>query len=353
MLTLAATLMTVLLLVTSAGAQVACGDTLTESVQLTADLECTGTRGLIVGADKITIDLNGFKLFGDGDVGDVGIDNGLGFDGVTIKNGTVSEFDECISIGGNAQKNVVTNVIVSFALNDAIDLNDSDFTKISKSTLLNNGAGVQIGTDATGNVVEKSFILGSAGAGVQILGADNLVQKNQFTVNEDGVRVLGGGNRVLSNNVHRSEHDGIAIEGGTGNEVAKNTLVGNRNDGIEVRNAPGTIVTKNVSSGNRQNGIHVFGTSDGTVVQKRTASGSEADGIVVENDTANARVEGNTAVGNRLNGVFIQSTTTTAAKNSATANLSFGVRANTVAIDGGGNKASANADGDCFFFVCN
>jgi parallel beta-helix repeat protein len=339
------------LVATDAAAQVACGDTLVASVQLTADLDCPGT-GLLVGADKITIDLNGFTLAGDGDVGDLGIDNGLGFDGVTIKNGTISDFDEGISIGGNAQKNVVSAVTIQFCNSDAIDLNDSDFTKVTKTTILNSVAGVQVGTDGTGNVVEKSVVLGAAEAGVQLQGSGNVVQKNTLTSNEIGVRVFGSGNRVLANVVYGSPNDGIAVLGGTGNEVSKNTLTGTLGDGVEVKNAPGTIVKKNVAAGSRENGIGVFTGSHGTVLEKNVARGGGTDGISVEAGSDGVRVDGNTADGNRSAGIFAGSTTTTVAKNSATANVGFGIRTNLGAIDGGGNAARANGDGNCQGFVC-
>ncbi len=338
----------------TADAQVACGETITASLQLTADLSCTGTRGFVIGADKVTIDLNGFTLSGDGGIGDVAIDNGLGFDGVTVKNGTISDFDECISIGGNAQKNVVSGMRLQFCVNDAIDLNDSDLTKITKTTILNSGQGVQILADGTGNIVEKSFILGSAQHGVQVQGSGNVVQKNQLTVHGgDGVHVTGSANRVLGNKVDRMNGDGIGVEGGTGNEVSKNSVAGGVAFGIQVRNAPATRVVKNTVTGNHETNIAVLGTSDGTVVEKNVVRAGTTDGIAVE-DAVGVRVDGNTAVGNRLNGIVLVSTSTnpSAAKNTATANLSYGLRANTVAVDGGGNKASANGDGDCLGFVC-
>ena len=62
----------VLLLAGGARAQVACGDTVTGKVELSADLACPGA-GLVVGADKTKIDLKGFTLTGN--PGTTGIDN--------------------------------------------------------------------------------------------------------------------------------------------------------------------------------------------------------------------------------------------------------------------------------------
>src|SRR5687768_3568322 len=67
-----------------AAAMPQCGDTLRQSVKLTADLECPGTAGLIVGANGVTINLNGHKLSGSPAISMTDVD------GTTIRNGTVA-----------------------------------------------------------------------------------------------------------------------------------------------------------------------------------------------------------------------------------------------------------------------
>ena len=69
-----------------------CGQVIKQSVKLTANLDCK-TDGIIVGADGITIDLNGFTLSGPGEksskVGVMFADN----DGVTVQGpGTIKNF---------------------------------------------------------------------------------------------------------------------------------------------------------------------------------------------------------------------------------------------------------------------
>jgi len=68
------------------------GDTVTADVKLTCDLSGSGD-GLIVGADHITIDLNGYTIDGDGT--GVGIDV-TGYEKVKIKNGAIVDFGECV-----------------------------------------------------------------------------------------------------------------------------------------------------------------------------------------------------------------------------------------------------------------
>src|SRR5262245_4072158 len=72
---------------------VGCGSVLTSSYKLLADMSCYETTGLEVGANGITIDLNGhtIKDAAGGDAGDYGIDVN-GHSKVTIKGGKIENF---------------------------------------------------------------------------------------------------------------------------------------------------------------------------------------------------------------------------------------------------------------------
>ena len=76
---------------------VSCGQTITSSVRLTNDLtDCSGD-GLVIGADAITVDLDGHTIDG------IGLGAGVrntGFDAVAVIGGTVTEFDDGILFAG-------------------------------------------------------------------------------------------------------------------------------------------------------------------------------------------------------------------------------------------------------------
>src|SRR5436305_6497018 len=77
---------------TGAAAQVSCGQVVTHSLTLEADLVCPLTvgTGLVVGADGITIDLNGHSIAPQfPDTLGVGIDNRAGHDRVTVRDGSI------------------------------------------------------------------------------------------------------------------------------------------------------------------------------------------------------------------------------------------------------------------------
>jgi parallel beta-helix repeat protein len=330
--------------------QATCGQTVMTSVALTADLSCTGT-GLIVGAPKVTIDLAGFTIGGDGDLGDVGIDNGGGFEKLTIKDGTISEFGEGISIGNNAQKNTIDNVTVFGCQTAGIDLNDSDAGKV-KECIFNGigGIGLVLGDGSTDNTVEKSTALGNGVAGFEMRGSNNTIKKTDVTGNSVGILLLGTGNVVSSCGIYRNSGRGVDVVG-AGNEVSKSTIIGNFSEGIDVHGASGTAIERNTVSGNRQNGIFVRASADGTVVSRNEVVGNENQGIAVSADSDNVLVDGNTAIGNHIDGVQTDNPSTTIRKNTGNANGGFGIDA-LGAIDGGGNKAKANADGNCRGVFC-
>src|SRR4051812_47901775 len=73
-----------------------CGQTVTKNVKLTEDLDCSagGTNGLEVGKSGVTIDLNGHSIIGaGGDDGFEGVES-VGFNEVTIKDGSIKFWQE-------------------------------------------------------------------------------------------------------------------------------------------------------------------------------------------------------------------------------------------------------------------
>lgn len=68
-----------------------CGEVLFHSVTLHANLNCPNQPGLIVGANGITVNLNNFAI-NNGYGNYIGVDNGGGFNHVTVENGTVNGF---------------------------------------------------------------------------------------------------------------------------------------------------------------------------------------------------------------------------------------------------------------------
>jgi hypothetical protein len=75
-------------------AQPHCGDVIKHDVKLTHNLKCAGSSsdGLEIGKDGVDINLNGHKIIGP-ESSYYGIDDGNGYDGVTVRNGTIKGFN--------------------------------------------------------------------------------------------------------------------------------------------------------------------------------------------------------------------------------------------------------------------
>ena len=163
------------------GWAVSCGDTIVNDTTLTADLFCPGLisnqdKALIIGANNITLDLNGHTISGPGgNIHNFGVFL-QGKSGIAIKNGTIRDIGVGILVQSNADSNSIENVTFEFT----------------------NSLGVMIAHGSDGNTVENSRFLNGARAGLTIFNnsTSTIVRNNEFTANADtssgGVLIIGG-----------------------------------------------------------------------------------------------------------------------------------------------------------------
>lgn len=324
-------------------ASAACGDALTASVTLDADLAC-GAGGLTVAADGIAIDLAGHTISG---TSGNGIDNTLGFDRVTVKNGTIDGFETGIVHGGGEKHVIramrVRNGVSSIRLEAGVR-----FTKIQKSFVSSN-TGRMIEVFGDDNVVTRVVATNGGGLGIAIYGNRNVVTKNTVTSALDGIALSGAASATIvsGNAVANSRGAGIivALFGGAGNVVTKNRSDGNVEEGIIVTGTDDTVVSGNTVTGN---GIGIrIGVAERTVVAKNVAVANGDDGIVIGAAAVGTVVTGNKAERNADAGVSTIAPSSILAKNFAFANGTNGVEGPEGTIDGGGNKGRDNALLDC------
>jgi hypothetical protein len=123
---------------------------------------------LVVAADFVTIDLDGFVLTGTGTGAGVAVGPGPARRGLTVRNGTVVGF----SMGIDAANAVGTNVErVTATGNASVGINTGDRAIVTRSHALNNGGdGIRGGRGATiaGNVVgdNQNGIFADSGSSV-------------------------------------------------------------------------------------------------------------------------------------------------------------------------------------------
>lgn len=249
-----------------------CGTVITASTTLQHNVgPCTGD-GLIVGADNITLNLNGFTVSGlpgvpqpDGTGAGVLIDNRTG---VTVTNGTITEFDGGVEIirgplntttGRYVGSHVVTNLKISDNVGslvsrwgEGVGTWRSDGNTISGNTMHRNGpyggVGLYFEADPDPRFVDE----GSNGNTVEnnTISDDQLVAADQ----QIGIRVEpGSSNNIVRNNrVSGSKVDGIAVfADAVNNTLSSNTVTANGRDGIRLwKDAKDNTVSGNDSRGN-------------------------------------------------------------------------------------------------------
>ena len=278
---------------TPAGAvHVSCGQTITESTTLDSDVGPCSNNGIVVGADGITLNLNGHRVFGTAASGDGAGVLLVNRRGVTVTSGTVSDFDGGVAIAGgggntvvriNAHDNIGASQghppAPSTLWGDGIAVQGSSDNRILFNDVQNNGPFSGIGL-FTGDT-DHPFIPPALVEGNLIQG--NNVQNNVACrlgpfCDNDGIRLEprvgtscltgpaicpGRGNRVIGNTVDRNGLDGISLFGFTSNNVVQ----GNTANFNGFRGAvPG-------------DGVRVFGSSN--TISSNSARGNAAAGISV------------------------------------------------------------------------
>jgi hypothetical protein len=179
--------------------------------KLTSNLSVPpGSDAFLITADNVTIDFNGFRIFG----GRFGV-TAAGIDGLTVMNGTIMGFSQH---GVRAR---------SFAV-------------VQDMQIVNNGnMGVRL--DNNGRVI-RSTISGNTSINVYCV-SRCLIANNVITASETesgvGLFTAAGGHLVLGNVIANNFIFGIYAEGVTG--YANNTLTGNNSGGAQVNGAVNAV----------------------------------------------------------------------------------------------------------------
>jgi parallel beta helix pectate lyase-like protein len=267
----AAVLVAALVAPGAAAAQPTCGQVVTQSITLEADLVCRDgpAPALIVGAPDITIDLGGHGVNGDLNVGGgvgIGIDGRGGHDGVTIRNGTVGGFGRGIVLR-DASTTRMRDLDVGRVGSTAISIQGGAGNAIVGSEVRGRSTGIEV-TGSNGMRVARSSVGAAFFTAIDLNGDDGAIVDS--TLGPGGTRgstvVAGSRNRVVRNVVSGTLVGAqITIAGGADNVAARNWVVGSRatsftsdEDGIFVTSgARGTRVTRNVSVAAGDDGIDV------------------------------------------------------------------------------------------------
>lgn len=302
-LTVLPALLSVPVWTTAASAAVlSCGQTITQNTVLENDLSGCATNGIVVGANGITLDLNGHTVRGTANTGDGGGVVLVGRTGVTVKNGTVTNFDVGVVIeGGSANTVQGVNAIENIAFEtaprrggDGIAILSSRDNRILYNNAVNNGPYSGIGIYS---LIDNAHPRSTGG-----VSSGNVV---------DGNVVDGNIQARTPNNVVNNDNIGIRLEpGNTGNHIVNNRVRGNGLDGITLfQGNTFTVVRGNVATENgfyrqtarRGNGIGLqIGGANDNIVENNISVRNADNGISVRNGSLRNIIRNNTAVQNAL-----------------------------------------------------
>jgi hypothetical protein len=196
-----------------------CDQTLMQDTKMDGDLTCSSDlfpfAALIIGADNVTLDLNGFTITGDsGMFAGVFLDDGL--TGITIKNGTIQD----------SQVNVFAGAAVRLKLSDLIIKNHTN-------------GGVQITEGGEDVVIRNSSFLAPAPRCDAGTVAMSFVGVTNLDVNN--VDVHGGFSAVL---IDCALCDGLGFETPNTGKIRNSTFT-ETNTGMFIANTTDLTVSNN------------------------------------------------------------------------------------------------------------
>jgi parallel beta-helix repeat protein len=297
----------------ASASHVSCGATITADTTLDSDLVDCPNNGILIGADDITLDLNGHTISGDdqefepcpeNEACDVGVLND-GHDGVTIKAGRITAFGPGVFLFSAKHSRLRGLSTVENHFNGIV-LFRSSRNRIERSTASRNGRpnnfpGIAL-IESDHNRVTGNTMSGNADLGLFTEDSDdNLIRQNKTTGHPEG---------------------GMIIEGDR-NEIVRNH---------SVREGGGILITI-VSRG---------GAAVGNVIRGNDVRDARTSGIAVDRVPKRTLIKGNLVVGSGRSGIIVGSPSTTIITNRAVRNDRFGIEAVEGVIDGGGNRARGN-----------
>lgn len=276
---------------------ISCGAHITTNTTLTSDVgPCSTPRGVTLGGSNITLNLNGHRIFGDGNphTTQIGV-NVANFSGDTVENGQVYGF--AVGVYLDVSNN---DTVRNMYLHDNVGPRDG-------SGLY--GEGLQIFRGGGHTITHNQIVHNGTFAGIDAYStSDNTFTDNQVVDNNilqlDAIHL---GPKVMQDiGIWVINLDPSIPLGATNNLVKGNEVVNNGLDGIQVaRYTNGNRVADNevIHNGFGQvkgirdgDGIAVFGNNN--IIQSNESSGNGANGIGIVSGGLNNQISKNRAFDN-------------------------------------------------------
>jgi parallel beta-helix repeat protein len=342
---------------------VTCGQVITQSTRLDADLDCFGTGqrfALVIGAPNITLNLGGHTVAGEFTI------KNEGFDGVTIENGS-SYGDEGIVLRGVA-RNTIRNITFSGII-DGLALYDSDRNRIVRNTLI--GTGVGLNQDSDGNTLAGNRLSSSEGVIFVHDSSGNVIVGNELDGAEAAIHLAASDHNWVVRNRVRSAFEAFGLFRSDGNVLADN--VGDFDGSTPTPVGPGVAMTEsghNLLIRNafkrKTRGVWLRSGTGNVLIANRatdtirpvptlplTLPQVDPDGFWIEAGASQTLLAHNVALRNVGDGFDVEAPGTRLSRNTANDNGDLGIEAVAGVTDLGGNRASGNGNPvQCLNVVC-
>ena len=196
-----------------------CGDTVTSDYVMAGDLNCTG-NGLIMGADNIVIDCDGYTISGSGSNYGIHIPKKKN---VTVKNCNIQNFSRGVYIEGQP-----------YGYSGS-----SNNNKIYNNNITNNNGGIYIyscccgGSRADNNNIKYNSISDNSQYGISIsyCAYNNNISNNAINNNGNGIKIQHSNNEIInSNNVCGNALDFNILTSGNSGDNNTCNITNNWND---------------------------------------------------------------------------------------------------------------------------
>jgi hypothetical protein len=284
-----------LVVASHAEAQLACGDTVTTSATLTADLVCDATAGPVVtvGAGA-KLDLAGHAIRCT-----AGASPGIQVsgNGATVRGGVVQGCVTAINVAGDGNR--VRDVVVAFAANTAY--------------------GIRLA--GNGNLVRRCALGGALTDAVEIAGNANRIVRNiGVGGGEANFKVASGSDNVLVDNVaYFANANGFLLGQTAQRTVLRDNVAVVGQDGFHIGGTDHRLV-RNVALDQQSAGFAMVFDSTGSRLRHNTASFSEEGFDIVG---ASSLLSDNAAFGSDTLGIVLRGALNTATHNLAIGNLTY------------------------------
>ncbi len=271
-------------------APVGCGDVLTRSTRLRADLGPCPDDGLVIGADDITLDCAGHRIIGTGD------DNGVVLDGrasVNVRNCQIEGFATGIRMHDTIGNTVTANRLTSTGYAYGIDLMSAVGDVVAGNRFIGqaafiDGHVVTFAENRSRGETPYGLAVFAPGENPGVRIRDNDLEGFLELISSHGARV--NGNRM------RNGSD-LLLEGTTGTRLDHNVLRDGYG-GVSVLSSDGNLLEDNVVTGIDTYGFYLWGGSRRNLVRDNRADDNGEFGFALNLGATENALDDNEACGN-------------------------------------------------------